>query len=186
LVGAAPTGSTAKEKKEKPLRVLPNKGNALNQADGALQTATGPAVATTAGFNFAGVGSGDYGFAPNAAPAGSRWPRRWPRATRTRWPSPAMTTTKCTAFSLKPEQLRYSGIPWIDRQRVALIRLQRRINLGHWPAEDEVAHTPHQFLPTSGKWMLNGGALITTTLRSWILTCAEDVSSPRKIKFEVL
>ena len=68
LVGAAPTASTAKEKKQKPLRVLPNKGNALKQADGALQTSTGPAVATTAGLNFAGVGSGDYGFVPNAAP----------------------------------------------------------------------------------------------------------------------
>ncbi len=68
LVGAAPTASTAKEKKQKPLRVLPNRGNALNQADGALQTSTGPAVATTAGLNFAGVGNGDYGFVPNAAP----------------------------------------------------------------------------------------------------------------------
>jgi hypothetical protein len=68
LTGAAPTGSTAKEKKQKPLRVLPNMGNALNQPDGALQTSIGTAVATTAGLNFAGVGNGDYGFAPNAAP----------------------------------------------------------------------------------------------------------------------
>ena len=68
LVGLAPTGPAAKEKKQKPLRVVPNKGNALNQPDGALQTTPGPAVATTAGLNVAGVGNGDYGFAPNAAP----------------------------------------------------------------------------------------------------------------------
>jgi Domain of unknown function (DUF5979)/Fibronectin type III domain len=60
LVGVAPAPSTDKEKKEKPLRVLPNKGNALNQADGALQTTSGPLVGTTNGLNFAGVGAGDY------------------------------------------------------------------------------------------------------------------------------
>ncbi len=37
---------------------------------------------------------------------------------------------ECTAFALKPEQLRKSNIPWIDRRRVALIRLQQRINRG--------------------------------------------------------
>ena len=37
---------------------------------------------------------------------------------------------ECTAFSLKPEHLRQSNVPWINRERVALIRLQRRINLG--------------------------------------------------------
>jgi len=36
--------------------------------DGALQSTSGPLVAATAGLNFAGVGNGDYGFAPNAAP----------------------------------------------------------------------------------------------------------------------
>ncbi|PYX93849.1 MAG: hypothetical protein DMG67_03235 [Acidobacteria bacterium] len=41
---------------------------ATTQPDGALQTETTPAVATTAGLNFAGVGNGDYGFTPNAAP----------------------------------------------------------------------------------------------------------------------
>ena len=60
LVGVAPAPSTDKEKKEKPLRVLPNKGNALNQADGALQTTSGPLAGTTNGLNFAGVGAGDY------------------------------------------------------------------------------------------------------------------------------
>jgi Bacterial Ig-like domain (group 2) len=36
--------------------------------DPVLQSTSGPAVATTAGLNFAGVGDGDYGFVPNAAP----------------------------------------------------------------------------------------------------------------------
>ncbi len=35
---------------------------------------------------------------------------------------------ECTAFSLKPELLRYSRVPWFDRQRAALIRLQQRLN----------------------------------------------------------
>ncbi|HSD83728.1 MAG TPA: hypothetical protein VLG46_07710 [Anaerolineae bacterium] len=35
---------------------------------------------------------------------------------------------ECTAFFLNPELLRYSKVPWIDRQRVALIRLHQRIN----------------------------------------------------------
>jgi hypothetical protein len=34
---------------------------------------------------------------------------------------------ECTAFALKPELLRQSKVPWIDRQRVALIRLQQRM-----------------------------------------------------------
>ena len=36
--------------------------------DPVLQSTAGPLVATTAVLNFAGVGDGDYGFAPNAAP----------------------------------------------------------------------------------------------------------------------
>src|SRR5216683_7606065 len=36
--------------------------------DPVLQSTAGPLVATTAGLNFAGVGDGDYGFVPNAAP----------------------------------------------------------------------------------------------------------------------
>ena len=62
LVGVAPAADTDKEKKEKPLRVLPNMGNAVNQVDTAEQTAVGPLVSTTGGLNFAGVGQGDYGF----------------------------------------------------------------------------------------------------------------------------
>ena len=34
----------------------------------AVQTSTGPLIATTSGLNFAGVGNGDYRFAPNSAP----------------------------------------------------------------------------------------------------------------------
>src|SRR6266849_7106690 len=50
----------------KPVRMIPQA--ATTQPDGALQTEMTPAVATTAGLNFAGVGNGDYGFTPNAAP----------------------------------------------------------------------------------------------------------------------
>ena len=38
------------------------------QQDPALQTAVSSSVATTSGRNFPGVGNGDYGFVPNAAP----------------------------------------------------------------------------------------------------------------------
>ena len=68
LVGVAPDAATDKEKKEKPLRILPNMGNALNQADGALQALSGPLAGTTSGLNFAGVGQGDYGFTDQYAP----------------------------------------------------------------------------------------------------------------------
>ena len=67
LNGVAPDATTDKEK-EKPLRVLPNMGNALNQTDGAAQTTVGPLVGTTSGLNFAGVGQGDYGFSDQYAP----------------------------------------------------------------------------------------------------------------------
>ena len=68
LTGVAPAAPDEKEKKEKPIRSLPNMGNALNQEDGALQSTTGPLVATTGGLNFAGVGQGDYGFSVQYAP----------------------------------------------------------------------------------------------------------------------
>ena len=67
-----------------PLRDMPSKGRSTilhehprhplpfapstGAPDTALQATTGPSVATTTGLNFAGVGNGDYGFAPNAAP----------------------------------------------------------------------------------------------------------------------
>ena len=56
LVGLAPAPDTAKEKKEKPLRTLPNMGNTLNQDDAAVQTAASPLVSATNGLNFEGVG----------------------------------------------------------------------------------------------------------------------------------
>jgi len=68
LTGAAPTSSTDKGKKDKPLRPLPNMGNALNQADGALQTSSGLLAGTTTSSSFAGVGQGDYGYSDLAAP----------------------------------------------------------------------------------------------------------------------
>jgi hypothetical protein len=35
---------------------------------------------------------------------------------------------ECTAFSLVPEHLRDSHVPWIGRQRIALIRLYHKVN----------------------------------------------------------
>src|SRR6476660_5838858 len=58
LTGVAPAADTDKEKREKPIRALPNMGNALDQADGVLQSAAGPLAGTTDGLNFAGVGQG--------------------------------------------------------------------------------------------------------------------------------
>jgi hypothetical protein len=37
---------------------------------------------------------------------------------------------ECTAFSLKPELLQQSGVPWVDRQRAALIQLHQKVNRG--------------------------------------------------------
>jgi hypothetical protein len=56
------------EPQDKPLRLLPQPPG-LEQPDTAAQTTTtGPLVATTTGLGIAGVGNGDYGFAPDAAP----------------------------------------------------------------------------------------------------------------------
>jgi hypothetical protein len=63
---AAPT--TPDSKKEKDNKLLPTGTTANNQDDSAVQSSTGAAVATTAELNFAGVGNGDYGFSPDAAP----------------------------------------------------------------------------------------------------------------------
>ncbi len=54
--------------RERPLRPIPANIAARVQPDPVVQTTTGPSVATTAGLSFAGVGNGDYGFTPNAAP----------------------------------------------------------------------------------------------------------------------
>jgi hypothetical protein len=67
LRGMAPASPTAHRLTERPLRLVGSIGS--DQPDGALQsTAAGPAVATTPGLNFAGVGNADYGFSPDAAP----------------------------------------------------------------------------------------------------------------------
>ncbi len=51
-----------------PVRPIPSGGPISEAPDGALQTSAGPLVAATYGLNFAGVGDGDYGFSPDAAP----------------------------------------------------------------------------------------------------------------------
>ncbi len=51
-----------------PLRRLPVQLSPIQQADPVVQITLGPLVGTTPGLNFAGVGNGDYGFAPDAAP----------------------------------------------------------------------------------------------------------------------
>jgi hypothetical protein len=67
LTGVAPAGETDKEKKEKPLRLIPPVGPGV-ASDAAVQHVTAPLVATTAGLGFAGVGNGDYGFSDQYAP----------------------------------------------------------------------------------------------------------------------
>src|SRR5713226_528309 len=51
----------------KPVGPIPHEEH-VSVEDPVVQTTVGPLVGTTAGLNFAGVGNGDYGFAPNAAP----------------------------------------------------------------------------------------------------------------------
>src|SRR5450759_3743983 len=57
----------AEQHREKPLRPIPQNQLVTNEPDGAVQTTAGPSAGTTNGLNIAGVGNGDYGFAPNAA-----------------------------------------------------------------------------------------------------------------------
>ncbi len=52
---------------ERPTRRLPI-APATGAPDTAVQTSASTATATTSGLNFGGVGNGDYGFVPNAAP----------------------------------------------------------------------------------------------------------------------
>src|SRR3989441_12628122 len=63
-----PTNTELPGRRIKPLHIIPPAGPASTQVDGALQTSSTAAVATTAGLNFAGAGKGDYGFTPDAAP----------------------------------------------------------------------------------------------------------------------
>jgi len=51
-----------------PVRRLPVRLSPIEQQDSAVQKMVGPLVGTTPGLNFAGVGTGDYGFTPDAAP----------------------------------------------------------------------------------------------------------------------
>lgn len=55
------------QKREKPLRLLPQ-APGLEQPDPVVQTNAGPFVGTTTPVGYPGVGNGDYGFTPNAAP----------------------------------------------------------------------------------------------------------------------
>src|SRR5438045_2273891 len=50
----------------RPLRLIPVEGPAVS--DSVAQESPGVNALTTSGLNFAGVGDGDYGFSPNAAP----------------------------------------------------------------------------------------------------------------------
>ena len=52
------------ERPTRPLPIAPSTG----EPDPVVQASTGPLAGTTNGLNFAGVGNGDYGFRPNAAP----------------------------------------------------------------------------------------------------------------------
>ncbi|HWS65117.1 MAG TPA: hypothetical protein VN325_20340 [Steroidobacteraceae bacterium] len=55
------------QKREKPLRLLPQ-ATGPEQPDPVVQANAGPYVGTTTPVGYPGVGSGDYGFTPNAAP----------------------------------------------------------------------------------------------------------------------
>jgi hypothetical protein len=55
------------KKREKPILWLPL-APGHEQPDPVVQSTSGPAINTTLGLGFAGVGKGDYGFTPNAAP----------------------------------------------------------------------------------------------------------------------
>ena len=52
--------------RENPLRPIPHAAG--NQSDPVVQNTAGPLVSASPALSFAGVGNGDYGFVPNAAP----------------------------------------------------------------------------------------------------------------------
>ena len=63
-----PVTHDVREPHDRPLRLLPQPPG-QEQADPVVQTSTvGPLVGVTGGIGFAGVGNGDYGFTPDAAP----------------------------------------------------------------------------------------------------------------------
>ena len=69
-VSDMPAGREAalEQKREKPLRLIPQQPPGQEQPDPALQANAGPFVSSSTPIGFAGVGNGDYGFIPNAAP----------------------------------------------------------------------------------------------------------------------
>ena len=68
LHSMASSSRGAEFRREKPLRLIPQSQVVNNGPDTAVQTSYGPSVSTTSGLSIPGVGNGDYGFAPNAAP----------------------------------------------------------------------------------------------------------------------
>jgi len=62
----APDSSTHREHPLHPIHPL--QANGTPPPDGAVQGNTSKAVSTSAGLNFEGLGQGEYGFTPNAAP----------------------------------------------------------------------------------------------------------------------
>ena len=69
LRGMSSQSQGAQSHREKPLKTIPGSTSNNLQPDPALQSSVnGSSIATTNGLNFAGVGAGDYGFTPNAAP----------------------------------------------------------------------------------------------------------------------
>ena len=62
-----PSAVRSTEKKVEKRHLLPTVAS-QNQQDPVVQGNVAPLVGTTPGLNFAGVGDGDYGFVPNAAP----------------------------------------------------------------------------------------------------------------------
>src|SRR5450759_2305457 len=54
------------QRREKPLRPIPQNQLVTNEPDGAVQSTPGTKAGTTNGLSFAGVGDGDYGFSPDA------------------------------------------------------------------------------------------------------------------------
>ncbi len=62
-----PSAPRSEVRESEPARRIPHDWVG-NQEDPVVQAFAGPLVATTAGLNFPGVGNGDYGFVPNAAP----------------------------------------------------------------------------------------------------------------------
>jgi hypothetical protein len=66
LRDATPFERATETHADRPLRLIRTPGP--ENDDAIVQSVPGPSVGVTTGINFAGVGNGDYGFAPDAAP----------------------------------------------------------------------------------------------------------------------